>query len=412
MSFDWYTYWKDRGGLLSSAHRPHNTLRDYTSSGIYLITIATHARKRAFGELNNNLSAPSIVLTKLGQYVEQAWLQTIEIQTARGRQICSLGYQVMPDHFHGILQVERPLDVPIGRIIRDFKAVCTKEYRAQYPPILADNIDSDYLAHSSRKQREVYYAEHGIEPLFDDNYDDTICYRKGQLENIINYVQDNPRRAIMRALYPDLFQRRQHIIIDGQDFAAYGNLFLLKRPWKEQVFCHRWLMHGGQRDYNTRYETTDDFQRERAAWIQAAKDGAVLVTPGISRGEQQLVKDCIEQALPLIHLQKEPIPNGWNPEKRRHQLCEMGQLLILSPWQLSEMDDVDGNPADTDYSRFHNMNTLAAQICTTTIRQSWRITPNPASAKFGGLENPTVSANFGGSPRKASAKFGGLSNTR
>jgi len=193
------------------------------------------------------------------------------------------------------------------------------------------------------------------------------------LENIINYVQDNPRRAIMRALYPDLFQRRQHITIDGQDFAAYGNLFLLKRPWKEQVFCHRWLMKEGQRDYNTRYETTDAFQQERAAWIQAAKDGAVLVTPGISKGEQQLVKDCIEQALPLIHLQKEPIREGWNPEKRRHQLCEMGQLLILSPWQLSEMNDVDGVPADTDYSRFHNMNTLAAQICKNSIRQDWRI---------------------------------------
>ncbi len=373
MTTDWYTYWKERGGLLSSAHRPHNTWKDYKSPGIYLITIVTHARKRAFGELNNNLSAPAVVLTKLGQYVEAAWLQTFDIQAARGRHIRPLGYQIMPDHFHGILQVERPMDVPIGTIIRDFKAVCTKEYRVQYPPSLADPIDSALLIRSSRKQREDYYTAHGIEPLFDDNYDDTICYRKGQLENIINYVQDNPRRAIMRSLYPDLFQCRQHITIDGQDFAAYGNLFLLKRPWKEQVFCHRWLMKDGQRDYNTRYETTDAFQQERMAWIQSAKDGAVLVTPGISKGEQQLVKDCIEQALPLIHLQKEPIREGWNPEKRRHQLCEMGQLLILSPWQLTDMEAVDGIPADTDYSQFHNMNTLAAQLCQNSIRQSWRI---------------------------------------
>jgi len=373
MTTEWYTYWKERGGLLNSAHRPHKTWKDYKSSGIYLITIVTHARKRVFGELHMDIKEPGVELTKLGQYMEEAWLQTFEIQNARGRQIRSLGYQVMPDHFHGILQVERPMDVNMGTIIRDFKAVCTKEYRELYPPRLADEIDREYLIRSSRKQREEYYAEHGIEPLFDDNYDDTICYRKGQLENIINYVQDNPRRAVMRALYPDLFQRRQHITIDGQDFAAYGNLFLLKRPWKEQVFCHRWLMKDGQRDYNTSYETTDAFQQERATWIQAAKDGAVLVTPGISKGEQQLVKDCFDQALPLIHLQKEPISEGWNPEKRRHQLCEMGQLLILSPWQLTEMDDVDGVPANTDYSQFHNMNTLAAQICTNSIRQDWRI---------------------------------------
>jgi len=373
MTTDWYTYWKERGELLSSAHRPHKTWKDYKSSGIYLITIVTHERKRVFGELNMDIKEPGVELTKLGQYMEEAWLQTFEIQNARGRHIRSLGYQVMPDHFHGILQVERPMDVNMGTIIRDFKAVCTKKYRELYPPILADEIDREYLIRSSRRQREEYYAEHGIEPLFDDNYDDTICYRKGQLENIINYVQDNPRRAIMRALYPDLFQRRQHITIDGQDFAAYGNLFLLKRPWKEQVFCHRWLMKEGQRDYNTRYETTDAFQQERAAWIQAAKDGAVLVTPGISKGEQQLVKDCIEQSLPLIHLQKEPIREGWNPEKRRHQLCEMGHLLILSPWQLTDMEDVNGIPADTDYSQFHNMNTLAAQICKNSICQDWRI---------------------------------------
>lgn len=373
MTTDWYTYWKERGGLLNSAHRPHKTWQNYRGRGIYHITIVTHGRKRVLGELNKDIQNPAVELTELGQYMEDAWLNTFQIQNNRGRIIRSLGYQVMPDHFHGIVQVEEPIDTNIGRIIRDFKAVCTKQYRILYPPILADGIDSEYLARSSRKQREEYYAEHCIEPLFDDNYDDTICYRKGQLENIIQYVKDNPRRAIMRAMYPDLFQRRQHISINGQDYAAYGNLFLLKRPWKEQVFCHRWKMIDGHRDYDTRYETTDEFLKERDAWIQAAKDGAVLVTPGVSKGEQQLVKDCIEQALPLIQIQKEPIANGWNPEKRRHQMCEMGQLLILSPWQLSEMEDVDSVPADTDYSQFHNMNSLVARICCNEIRQDWRI---------------------------------------
>lgn len=66
-----------------------------------------------------------------------------------------------------------------------------------HPPYMADTIDRDALAHSSRKQREDYYTEQSMQPLFEDNYDDTICYRKGQLANIIRYVQDNPRRAIM-----------------------------------------------------------------------------------------------------------------------------------------------------------------------------------------------------------------------
>ena len=373
MDTDWYTYWKEKGGLLNSAHRPHKVWKDYRGRGIYLITIVTHRRKRVFGELNKNIAEPRVELTKLGQYVEEAWKQTFEIQRSKGRQVRTLGYQVMPDHFHGIVEVEKAMDINMGTIIRDFKAVCTKEYRVLNPPRLADGMDRTVLERLSRKQREEYYAEHGVEPLFEDNYDDTICYRKGQKENIVRYVQDNPRRAVMRALYPDLFQRRQHISLAGQDFAAYGNIFLLRCPWKEQVFCHRWQMKDGQRDYNTRYETTEAFQQDRAAWIQAAKDGAVLVTPGISKGEQQLVKDCIEQALPLIHIQKEPIREGWNPELRRHQLCEMGQLLILSPWKLTEMGEVDGVPAETEYSQFHNMNALAERLCAEDSGQEWRI---------------------------------------
>lgn len=373
MLTNWYTYWKEHDGLLSYAHRPHSVWRDYTARGIYHITIVTHKRAHAFGELNNDLTHPAVVLTELGQAVEQNWLAIPNLHSNHGRRLRLLGHQIMPDHFHGILQVLDPMDVGIGEIIRGFKIGCTQAYRTINQPCMADSIDRDTLARSSRKQREDYYAEQGLQPLFEDNYDDTICYRKGQLANIIRYVQDNPRRAIMRAKYPDLFRHRQHITIAGHDYAAYGNLFLLRRPWKEQVFCHRWRMINGNRDYSTPYETTDDFRLRRESWLQAAKDGAVLVTPGISKGEQQLVKDCIEQALPLIHLQKEPMPNGWNPEMRRHQLCEMGQLLILSPWQLNEMSDFAGVPADTDYSMFHNMNTLAEQLCSDDMGGDCRI---------------------------------------
>ena len=363
MTTNWHAYWEERGGLLNSAHRPRKVWKDYKERGIYHITIVTYNRARLFGELNKDSRTPAVYLSDIGRAVEQEWLRSSAIQAERGRNIRLLGHQVMPDHFHGIIQVVEPMDVGIGEIIRGFKISCTQAYRAIHQPCMADSIDRELVARSSRKQREEYYASQKITPLFEDNYDDTICYRKGQLENIIRYVQDNPRRAIIRALHPDLFRRRQHITIAGHDYAAYGNIFLLRRPWKEQVFCHRWQMINGNRDYSTPYETTETFRDQREGWIQAAKDGAVLVTPGISKGEQQLVKDCIEQALPLIHLQKEPIGNAWHPEQRRHQLCEMGQLLILSPWQLTDMNDFAGVPAYTDYSQYHNMNTLASEIC-------------------------------------------------
>lgn len=47
-------------------------------------------------------------------------------------------------------------------------------------------------------------------PLFDDNYDDTICLDDRHREAMIAYVHDNPRRALLRRALPDLMQRCLH----------------------------------------------------------------------------------------------------------------------------------------------------------------------------------------------------------
>lgn len=319
-------------------HFPIALKNEYHVSAIYYITFVTHDHKRVLGDLNRDVRDPQVTLSDIGKYMLEQWERMPAMQAEKGRKVSVLGQQVMPDHFHGVLRVEDPLTEGVGEIVRAFKDACAGEYRRIYRPS-------------------------GAEPLWEDSCDDIIYYRKGRLENILRYVQDNPRRAVMRASQPDFYRKRLHITISGIDFAAYGNLFLLRRPWKEQVFCHRWRMEGDKRDYSTPYETTEEFRREREAWLEAAEDGAVLVTPGISRGEQQLVKDCMEQELPLIHLQMEPITESWHPEYRRYELCSKGKLLILSPWQLDEQGEVNGVPANTSYSRFHNLNAIAEMLC-------------------------------------------------
>lgn len=89
----------------------------------------------------------------------------------------------------------------------------------------------------------------------------------------------------------------------------------------------------------------------------------VIVTPGISRGEQLMKNECIDRSFPLIHLQATPIGRYWKPELKRFDACARGVLLILAPWDIDALGDVNGIPKDSDYSRFHNLNTLAAEIC-------------------------------------------------
>ena len=74
-------------------------------------------------------------------------------------------------------------------------------------------------------------------------------------------------------------------------------------------------------------------------------------------------KACLERGYPLIHLQKEPIGAYWKPERQRFDACANGTLLILAPWDLDMMGSVNGVPSDSDYSRFHNLNALAEEIC-------------------------------------------------
>ena len=221
--------------MTDSSHREHAWWHDYKERGIYLITIVVKERQHLFGELNNDVRNPDVVLTDLGKAVQREWFNTIDIQQSKGRDIRALGSVVMPDHFHGILFVEQPMDVSIGEIIRCFKLACTQARNRLFPPAqplsssssvsssqpcMADLPDKP-LSRMSHRQRDAYYARHPESaPFFDDNFDDSICYRKGQLDNIIRYVKDNPRRAVMRAVYPHLFSRRQHISIGGQDYAA------------------------------------------------------------------------------------------------------------------------------------------------------------------------------------------------
>ena len=120
--------------------------------------------------------------------------------------------------------------------------------------------------------------------LFEEGYHDRIIIREGMLENICRYMDENPFRARLREERPLLMERRLHLRIDGHEYAAFGNLFLLKNPDKEQVFFHRKNAEG------TPTHLTPEYEHAKAALLRRAEEGAVLVTPGISMGEKGVLR--------------------------------------------------------------------------------------------------------------------------
>ena len=332
---------------MNSSYRPHDPGHDYYAPGVYLITLVVRNRERnheLLGRLNNDVKAPAMVLTEIGKAVEDCWHLIPEIQARHGRKVRIHAAVCMPDHFHGVIEVLEKMDRSVGEVIRSFKSGCTIAWQRikaanggdDSQPILADlEAQKAYLARLSHRQRAEYYAAHpeAAQPLWDDNYDDTICLTDANglpdarhFSAMTRYVEDNPRRAVIRRARPEFMRRCLHVVIGGRDYAAFGNLFLLRWARKVQVFCHRKAPDG-----RTPYERTDAYRRECMEWKRMVMQGATaIVTPGISMGERMIKDRCIERGYPLIHLQKEAIGSYWKPELRRFEACAGGALLILA----------------------------------------------------------------------------------
>ena len=417
-----------------SSYRPHDPGHDYYAPGIYLITLVIRNRTShpiLLGHLNDDLKSPAVILSETGKAVMEEWEKITSFEANKGRKVKLHAAVCMPEHFHGVIEVMESMDKSLGQVIWGFKVACTKRWRAlsSHPALLSSHpalssspallsshpttaamvekpslvsrdalISRDALSspmpdlhRMSKKQRAEYYAAHpeALRPLWDDNYDDTIClsdpmtgkYSARHFAAMVRYVEDNPRRAVIRRMRPQFMQRCLHVRIGNRDYAAFGNLFLLRWARKVQVFCHRkarfsQLTEGERLRYGYNYaispdtpmrvpyEDTEAFRKECALWEAQVMAGAtVIVTPGISRGERLMKDRCLESNWPLIHLQKEPIGAYWKPEEKRFNACANGSLLILAPWQSDALGEVNGVPSSTDYSVFHNLNHLAEEIC-------------------------------------------------
>ena len=323
---------------------------DYNRPGLYMITLVTEGRQRVFGTIvgrtrgrKDTEEYPHLQCSTLGTMILQEEVSKISqfYPMAEVRKVA-----LMPDHIHLLLKVKAklPEGKHLGSIVRGFKTGCTRAWW---------KLQDETAGTSGETPGTVPEASpSGWRPvLFQAGYHDRIIIREGMLESICRYMDENPFRARLREELPNLMQRRLHLWIHDREYAAFGNLFLLKNPDKLQVFFHR------KNEQGTPTHLTPEYAQEKAHLLQRAEDGAVLVTPGISKGEQEVVSAALTDYLPLIILQKEPITEYWKPPQGRFYSCAAGKLLILSPWQIE---------GDSDYARFHSLNDLAHDICCAT----------------------------------------------
>ena len=284
---------------------------DYTARRMYMITMVTEERKALFGKVvgrseavEPSAEAPHVELSPLGKAVEQIWL------TIGGHhpEVKVVALQMMPDHLHAILFVREKMEKPLGKVLLGVKQACNQALRKLMP------VEFVAVAQQHAKQDR----NNGL--LFAKGFNDQILLRDGQLERWLNYLKDNPRRLLMKRENPDLFRVQRGLEYAGQSFSAIGNRFLLERPLKLQVQCSRRM-------------TEADLKVKLEACLKAARQGTVLVSPAISKGEKDIMRAAFDEGLPLIYLQENGFTDLAKPGGKRMEACARGQLLILSPWE-------------------------------------------------------------------------------
>ncbi len=323
---------------------------DYTERCIYMITLAVEGREPVLGTLAGRVDAPKessdfphVALSPIGQCVDKALGQINSFYP----QVKLIGRQIMPDHLHFILFVTERIPVPLGTIITGFKAGCRKAIRAAAGNPAAGNPAAEQQG--TQQQGTQPAKQQGTQPvewsavlqptlsqrtskqpaapsrlqqpgiLWEHGYHDRVLYGKNQLEAMLNYIHDNPRRLMVKRSRSAYF-RSFTIRIDGVLLYAYGNLELLKAPRLLSVKCSRSI-------------TDSQLQEQCSSLLLQKTEGGVLVSPFISKGERTIESAAIECGMPIIKLMENGFAPFFKPWGGYFDLCAAGKLLLLSPYE-------------------------------------------------------------------------------
>ena len=306
--------------------------------------------------------APHVVLSPLGERVKEC----LEYMPHAVPQIDLICYAIMPNHIHFIVAVRSEMQRSIKMIIRSFMGTTSN--------IMHKMIKEGTVIWSNENTISQKKRNNNDAPLWKPGSCIGIYYTERKLHTRIGYVLENPFFGILEHEHRGLMERTMSLTIAGRKYCGYGNMLLLKEPDRIQVFCHR--KHPATQEP---YHLTEDFRKEKQTVLDASANGVVIVTPGISPGEQYIMWAVLRSGGNVINILKEEIPlsNRWHPDKERRLYCSQGNMLVLSVADLPHQTFHNrwGNviPTGTQYAKFHLLNFVAEEICNEGIEHEVRM---------------------------------------
>ncbi|OGG89554.1 hypothetical protein A3C68_01210 [Candidatus Kuenenbacteria bacterium RIFCSPHIGHO2_02_FULL_42_29] len=157
---------------------------DYSEYGYYFVTICTYNREPLFGEIING----KIKLNDAGRIVFDEWNNTANIRKNVELDI----FTVMPNHFHAIIKINRPVGAyghtPISTNANEDRAYINTPL--QSPKNNLGAIIRGFKSATTTKINLLLNSP-GV-PVWQRNYYEHIVREEDELNNIRQYILENP----------------------------------------------------------------------------------------------------------------------------------------------------------------------------------------------------------------------------
>lgn len=371
-------YWHEKKPSMKRRMEGH----DYTERNIYMLTLVVEGRKPLLGKVAGDPNAPAgsdegpcFVPSPLGLIISRE----VELIASHYPQVRVLGRQLMPDHLHFILFVTEKLPVPLGKIVNGFKTGCRKAMReVEITPLSGANRNTAIQntgtegakRHTAIQDAGTEGAKLGITKelsvtngrndvggvafpaaeqqekagvLFEHGYHDRVLSGEGQLQKMIDYIHDNPRRLLLKRIHSEWLRPCFGVSIAGRNYASIGNLRLLSRRCVQVRVSRRC--------------SEQQISQDVDSYLKMARNGAVLVSPSISPGEKRVMRAAFDAKLPVVVLVENGFTEYSKPHGEQFDACADGRLLLLAPWE--------HHMEKRQLTAFHcqQLNLMAGEIC-------------------------------------------------
>lgn len=302
---------------------------DYRQPAVYLVTFTVKDRRPLLGTLVGGVDDARVEMSEIGRKVSELISGTPQYHP----EIKIIAKQIMPDHVHFILHVTQTMSVTLGRCLWGLKQGCNKAWGEILAKEKAnDTVIGDTTMHKETKQGESFSQQEQCscektsprcscektlpESLFSRDFYPSRLKTRGQLQTMIAYLSDNPRRLAVKRAGAGYFRIERGVILAGTKVDLIGNRALLKGPLQVVHVRHVW--------------TPPEVEQYARQCVATAQSGAALISPFISPDERRIRDSVLQQGGKVVVIRKEGFGELYKPEPLYFDACAEGRVLLVA----------------------------------------------------------------------------------